>query len=150
MINWQFKHYKELSLDEFHDIVALRLKVFVVEQDCPYQDLDGMDKECYHLISRDAENTIVGTARIIPPGLIYPATGIGRIVLDESVRGGQHGHELMKQCIQFIFAKFGKGDMKLSAQKHLENFYTQHGFTSTGKEYLEDGIPHVEMINKQA
>lgn len=147
MLNWQFKHFDELSLDELHDLIALRIKVFVIEQNCPYQDLDGLDKKCYHLLAKNAKNEIVGTARILPPGLIYPPVGIGRIVLDESVRGGKNGHELMKQCIQFIFAKFGEVNMKLSAQKHLEKFYAQHGFLSTGKEYLEDGIPHVEMLN---
>lgn len=149
MLNWNFKYYSELILDEFHDLVALRIKVFVVEQNCPYQDLDGLDKQCYHLIATTADNEIVGTARIIPPGLLYAPAGIGRIVLDESVRGGNYGHELMKQAIQFIFTTFGQVDMKLSAQKHLEKYYNQHGFLSTGKEYLEDGIPHVEMINKK-
>ena len=148
MLNWTFKHYKDLSLDEFHDCIALRIKVFVIEQDCPYQDLDGLDKECYHVLVTNVQGEIVGTTRIIPPGLLYPSVGIGRIVLDPSVRGGKNGHELMKQSMQFIFTKFGETDMKLSAQKHLEQFYAQHGFSSTGKEYLEDGIPHVEMINK--
>jgi len=147
MLNWEFKYYNELSLDEFHDLIALRIKVFVIEQNCPYQDLDGLDKQCYHMLARDSNQMIVGTARIIPPGVEYPAAGIGRIVIDESIRGGQYGHELMRQAMQFIFTKFGMLEMKLSAQKHLEKFYNQHGFLSTGKEYLEDGIPHVEMIN---
>lgn len=149
MLNWNFKPYSELSLNEFHDAIALRMKVFIIEQNCTYQDLDGLDKECYHLLTTNQKNEVVGTARIIPPGLLYPAAGIGRIVLDESVRGGNHGHELMKQCMQFIFTTFGQVDMKLSAQKHLEKYYNQHGFLSTGKEYLEDEIPHVEMINKK-
>lgn len=147
MLNWNFKHYSELSLNEFHDIIALRIKVFVIEQNCPYQDLDGLDKECYHLLTTNEKNEVVGTARIIPPGLLYPDAGIGRIVLDESARGANNGHLLMKYSMQFIFTKFGQVDMKLSAQKHLEKFYNQHGFISTGKEYLEDGIPHVEMRN---
>lgn len=149
MLNWNFKPFSELSLDEFHDAIALRMKVFIIEQNCTYQDLDGLDKECYHLLTTNQKNEIVGTARIIPPGLIYPAAGIGRIVLDESVRGGNQGHQLMKECMQFIFTTFGQVDIKLSAQKHLEKYYNQHGFLSTGKEYFEDGIPHVEMINKK-
>jgi ElaA protein len=148
MLNWNFKPYSELSLDEFHDAISLRMKVFIIEQNCTYQDLDGLDKACYHLLTTNEKNEIVGTARIIPPGLIYPAAGIGRIALDASVRGGHHGHQLMKECMQFIFTTFGKVDMKLSAQKHLEKYYNHHGFRSTGKEYFEDGIPHVEMINK--
>ena len=147
MLNWNFKHYSELSRDEFHDLVALRIKVFVIEQNCPYQDLDGLDKVCYHLLTTNQKNEVVGTARIIPPGQLYPAAGIGRVVLDESVRGGNHGHELMKRCKQFIFSIFVSYEIELSAQKHLERYYNNHGFISTGHEYEEDGIPHVKMIH---
>lgn len=147
MLNWNFKHYSELSRDEFHDLVALRIKVFVIEQNCPYQDLDGLDKVCYHLLTTNQKNEVVGTARIIPPGLLYTAAGIGRIVLDESVRGENHGHELMRQCKQFIFSIFDNYEIELSAQKHLEQYYNKHGFISTGNEYEEDGIPHVKMIH---
>lgn len=149
MLNWQFKHYSNLSLNEFHDIIALRIKVFVIEQNCPYQDLDGYDKKCYHLICRNGIGDVVGTARIVPPGLKYPEVAIGRIVIDESVRGDLQGHELMKQSIQFILEEFGQVAIKLSGQKHLEGFYQKHGFLSTGKEYLEDGIPHVEMLREE-
>lgn len=147
MLNWNFKHYSELSRNEFHDLVALRIKVFVIEQNCPYQDLDGLDKVCYHLLTTNQKNEVVGTARIIPPGQLYPAVGIGRVVLDESVRGGNHGHELMKRCKQFIFSIFDNYEIELSAQKHLEQYYNKHGFISTGHEYEEDGIPHVKMIH---
>jgi ElaA protein len=147
MLNWNFKHYSELSLDEFHDLVALRIKVFVIEQNCPYLDLDGLDKVCYHLLTTNQKNEVVGTARIIPPGLLYPAAGIGRVVLDESVRGEKHGHELMRQCMKFISTIFTTNEIALSAQKHLEQYYNNHGFISTGYEYEEDGIPHVKMIH---
>jgi ElaA protein len=86
-LNFQCKHFNELSVVEFHDIVAVRLKTFVVEQNCIYQDLDGKDKKCYHLICRDGKGDIVATARILPPGISYGEVSIGRVVLQEELRG---------------------------------------------------------------
>jgi ElaA protein len=148
MLNWQFKHFNDLTLNEFHDIITLRIAVFVVEQNCPYQDLDGKDKKSYHLICRNGLGKVVGTLRILPPGLAYEEVAIGRIALDESERGSHQGHEMVKEAKKFIRAEFGEVAVKLSGQKHLEKFYNKHGFISTGKEYLEDGIPHVEMLFK--
>lgn len=145
MLNWQFKHYNDLSLNEFHDIVALRIKVFVVEQNCPYQELDGKDKKCYHLICRNGMGDLVGTMRILPEGVSFPEVGFGRITLEESERGIKQGHQMMEEALAFCKAEFGKVAILLSGQKHLEKFYNKHHFFSTGKEYLEDGIPHVEM-----
>ena len=144
--DWQIKHYRDLSLNEFHDIIALRIEAFVVEQDCPYQDLDGKDKKCYHAFCRDGKGNIISTARIVPPGLIYEDAAIGRVVIQEDFRGTGLGHDLMKECIDFSNLEFGNAPIRISAQKHLENYYEKHDFLSTGKEYLEDGIPHVEML----
>ncbi len=146
MLNWQFKIFTDLSLNELYDIIQLRSKVFVVEQNCAYQDLDGKDKKCYHLLCRDGKGDLVGTMRILPKGLAYSEVAVGRVVLEESVRGKENGHEMMKEAMKFILAEFGDVDVKLSGQKHLETFYNKHDFKSTGNEYLEDGIPHVEMM----
>lgn len=146
MIHTEFKPFSELTLNEFHDIIQLRIEVFVVEQDCPYQDLDGKDKKCYHMICRNGLGDLVGTLRILPAGVSYKEIAIGRVVLHESARGEQQGHQMIKEAMQFIEAEFGKVPVKLSGQKHLEKFYNTHRFKSTGKEYLEDGIPHVEML----
>jgi ElaA protein len=148
VLDWQFKHFKELSPTEFHDIVALRVKTFVVEQNCPYLELDGKDKKSYHLICRDGLGNVVATARILPPGISYPEVSIGRVVVDESLRGKGEGHVLMEKCMQFCSEEFGNSPVRISAQKHLESYYEKHGFSSTGKEYLEDDIPHVEMLFK--
>lgn len=145
MLNWQYKHFNDLSLIEFHDILALRIKVFVVEQNCPYQELDGSDKKSYHLICRNGEGDVVGTMRILPKGLAFKEIGFGRIVLDPTERGIHQGDELMVESMKFCKAEFGDVPIYLSGQKHLEKFYNKHGFYSTGKEYLEDNIPHVEM-----
>jgi ElaA protein len=145
-LDWQVKYYPELSTNEFHDIIELRLRAFVVEQNCSYLDLDGKDKKCYHLICRDGMGNVVATARILPPGLSYPEVAIGRVVIDESIRGKGIGHTLMEEAMKFTEAEFGKVAIRISAQKHLENYYNKHAFYSTGKEYPEDGIPHVEML----
>lgn len=148
-LDWQVKYYPELTTNEFHDIVALRLKAFVVEQNCSYLDLDGKDKKCYHLICRDGFGKVVATARILPPGLAYPEVSIGRVVIDETIRGKGAGHELMKRAMDFAKEEFGAVPVRISAQKHLEKYYNSHGFVGTGKEYLEDDIPHVEMLSTQ-
>jgi ElaA protein len=146
MLNWQIKHFNDLSLTEFHDIIALRIKVFVVEQDCPYQELDGKDKKSYHLLCRNEYGDLVGTFRILPPGVSYEEASIGRVVLDEAYRGAKNGHSMMREAIAFINKEFNRENVRISGQKYLEKFYEKHGFVSTEKEYLEDGIPHVEMI----
>lgn len=143
---WQIKPYSELNLNEFHDIIALRLKAFVVEQNCTYLDLDGKDKKCYHLICRDGLGKVIGTARILHPGTSYPEVSIGRIVVDVNSRGKGIGHELMRKCLEYTVEEFGSVPVRISAQKQLEKFYNQHHFFSTGKEYLEDNIPHLEML----
>lgn len=145
-LDWQTKFYTELNINEFHDIVALRLKAFVVEQNCSYLDLDGKDKKSYHLICRDGFGKVVATARILPPGLSYPEVSIGRVVIDEALRGKGVGHELMQHAMDFAKQEFGEVPIRISAQKHLEDYYSKHHFVSTGKEYLEDEIPHVEML----
>jgi ElaA protein len=145
-LDWQIKHYSDLSLNEFHDIIALRLEAFVVEQNCAYLDLDGKDKKCYHLICRNGKGDVVATGRVLPPGLSYADAAIGRVVIDEEIRGHGIGHELMDKCIDFCKKEFGNSPIRISAQKHLEKYYEKHNFNSTGNEYLEDGIPHVEML----
>lgn len=141
----EIKAFNELSLEEFHDLIALRIAVFVIEQNCPYQELDGKDKESYHLILKNKENNIIGTARILPAGLSYPEISIGRVVTDAQSRELKLGHKIMTESLDFIQKKWPNKSVKLSAQTHLTHFYGKHGFISTGKEYLEDGIPHTEM-----
>lgn len=146
ILDWQIKHYRDLTLNEFHDIIALRLNAFVVEQNCPYLDLDGKDKKAYHVICRDGKGDIVATARILPPGIAYSNVAVGRVVTSEAIRGHGVGHDLMEKAMDFCLLEFGNEPIRISAQKHLENYYGKHKFLTTGKEYLEDGIPHVEML----
>lgn len=146
MINWDFKHYTDLSLDEFHDLVSLRIEVFVIEQDCPYQELDGKDKIAFHQIGRDANGEIVATTRILGPGVSYDEVSIGRVVVSEKIRGKGLAHEMMEKSKEFVVSEFGNVPIRISAQEHLEKYYSRHGFEFTGKKYLEDGIPHIEML----
>ncbi len=145
-LNWQIKPFSELTTLEFHDIIALRLRTFIIEQTCLYLDLDGKDKKCYHLLCRDGQGKVVATARILHPGISYPEVSVGRVALDPSIRGNGNGHTLMKICMEYIKEEFGDVSVRISAQKHLEGYYGKHHFISTGKEYLEDEIPHTEML----
>ncbi len=139
------KSFEQLTLDEFHDMIALRIAIFVIEQNCPYQDLDGKDKVSFHALLH-VNQQLVATARILPPGISYNDVSIGRVVVDTSFRGKSIGHELMNVCMDFVEKQFGKVPVRISAQSHLVKFYNEHGFVSTGKEYLEDNIPHTEML----
>lgn len=147
VVSWQIKHYSELSVSEFHDLIALRIAVFVVEQNCPYQELDGKDKKAYHLIGRNGQGNIVATLRILPAGLSYQEVSIGRVLTSADVRNAGLGHKLMDEAHRFVFEEFGGNTpIRLSAQTHLKNYYEKHGYQDTGKHYLEDGIPHTEML----
>ena len=142
-INWYIKKFNELSTAEFHDIIQLRLAVFVVEQDCVYQDLDGKDRTALHIMGRNEEDAIVATARILHEN--SKKVIIGRVVVEKKFRKYGLGKELMKQSISDIIRLYGNIQINIAAQKYLLNFYSSLGFVSSGKEYLEDGIPHVEM-----
>jgi ElaA protein len=142
----QVKSFQELSLEEFHDIIALRIQIFIIEQDCPYQEVDGLDKLAYHLFFKNIKEEIIAVTRILPQGVSYQEVAIGRVVVHEDYRGTGLGHQLLAESMNVVKEKFGEVPVRLSAQKHLENYYGNHGFQSTGKEYLEDGIPHVEML----
>lgn len=142
----QVKSFQELSLEEFHDIIALRIQIFIIEQNCPYQEVDGKDKLAHHLFFKNEMNEIIAVTRILPQGIFYDEVAIGRVVVHEDYRGSGLGNQLMSGSMNFVRDKYGEVPVRLSAQKHLENYYGNHGFKSTGKEYLEDGIPHVEML----
>lgn len=139
--------YEKLTLDEFHDIISLRIKVFVVEQECPYQELDGLDKKAQHLICRE-NGTLAATLRILPPGLNDEMFSIGRVVVDMDYRGTGLGHRIMEKAINHIQEDSEEDEVpiKISAQEHLRNYYELHGFKQCGEGYLEDGIPHIPML----
>jgi|SRR5690606_18199880 len=143
-MNWQIKRFNELSPDELYQIMALRLEVFVVEQNCVYQDADGKDHEALHLFASE-NGSITAYCRIFGPGIYFEDSSIGRVIVKESFRGSGLGHELMKRAIQIIKSRFGNG-IRISAQEYLLEFYRSHGFEPVGEGYLEDGIPHIAMV----
>ena len=144
-MNWQIKTFEELTVAEVYAVLQLRAEIFVVEQDCPYQDVDGKDADSYHVLGGDS-HWLEAYARIVKPGISYKEMAIGRVVVKAHLRGTGAGKELMRQCHAFIDQELGAQPIRISAQSHLTHFYEQVGYVSTGKEYLEDGIPHTEMI----
>lgn len=139
-----FKKFNELNPFELYALMALRSEVFVVEQNCIYQDLDGIDQQSIHLLFYN-ELDLIGTLRIVPKGLIYNEIAIGRVCLAQNYRLKGNGKALMQAGIEYVM-KEEKQAIRISAQAHLEKFYADLGFKSTGKAYLEDGIPHLEML----
>lgn len=139
-----FKHFKDLSSHELYAALRLRNEVFVVEQNCVFQDADNKDIFCYHLLLWDAD-ILVAYARLVPPGLSYEAMSIGRVVTSKSVRGSGAGKILMQLAIDYCEKVFGTGPIHIGAQLYAEKFYAGFGFKQTGLVYDEDGIEHVEM-----
>lgn len=129
---------------EWHRVLALRAQVFVVEQNCAYQDPDGKDVVSYHLLMESGEE-LVAYARLVPPGVSYPEAAIGRVVTSQTVRGKGWGKSLMEIAIAQIQKKFEVNEICISAQSYLLKFYGDLGFVAEGEEYLEDDIPHWKM-----
>lgn len=147
MIQYFCKHFNKLTVDELYEIMALRQKVFVIEQNCPYLDADGKDLNAMHLMGRDAEGELVAYTRLLPTGVSYPDyASIGRVVSSEKVRGKGVGKELMQESIRWMHKLFPNERVKIGAQTYLLAFYTSLGFVSTDENYLEDDIPHTTMI----
>lgn len=145
-MNWTLKSFNELSLSEFHDIIQLRLDIFVVEQDCPYLDLDGKDKTAYHFFGSSEEGKIIAYTRLFGPGEYYKEAAIGRVVVHKDHRKYGIGFELMKRSVEQIESLYNTRTIKIGAQRYLRKFYESLGFKSTDEFYMEDGIPHMYMI----
>ena len=147
MVNWTIKRFHELTLEELYRILQLRTEVFIVEQNCVYQDPDGKDQFAWHLMAIEDEKLAAYT-RILPPGVSYESPAIGRVVTSSSKRRSGLGRELMRRSIETCEKLFGKTSITLSAQVYLQSFYESLGFIVVGEEYLEDGIPHIKMLRK--
>ena len=139
------KTFNELSIVELYDILKLRSEVFVVEQDCVYQDIDGTDQKALHILGV-VENKIIAYTRCFKPGDYFKEASIGRVVVKESQRKYKRGNQIMNSSIEAIEKYYNTNTIKISAQCYLSKFYSSLGFKSIGEKYLEDGIPHVAMI----
>ena len=143
-MNFIAKYFSELNTTELYEILQLRSEVFVVEQDCVYQDIDSKDQKALHVIGYK-NNKIVAYTRIFKPGDYFDNASIGRVLVVASERKYGFGHELMKASIRIIKKHFKVTKITVSAQKYLKIFYESHLFIQIGEEYLEDGIPHIRM-----
>lgn len=139
------KKFKKLTTQELYDILQLRSEVFVVEQDCVYQDLDNKDYLAYHVLGI-LDNRIVAYARIFKSGDYFLKPSIGRIVVKKEFRKHKYGYQLVLNSIQFVEKNFKEISILISAQSYLTKFYNSLGFIQIGEEYLEDGIPHIKML----
>lgn len=141
------KKFEELSRSELYEILQLRSEIFVVEQNCVYQDLDGKDQEALHVLGTK-NNQIVAYSRCFAPGLYFEEAAIGRILVKANERKFGFGHQILQASIEAIEENFKQKTIQLSAQQYLTAFYETHGFECIGEGYLEDGIPHVAMVRK--
>lgn len=143
-LEWKIKRFETLSTQELYNLLQLRAEVFIVEQNCVYQDIDGKDQKALHLIGED-NGQIVAYARLFKPHDYFEQASIGRVVVKETSRANKLGHILMREAIQVIKSHFDQRKITISAQLYLKKFYESHGFIQTSEMYLEDDIPHIEM-----
>lgn len=144
-IHWQWRAFGDLSTRELYAIIAVREAVFIVEQNCPYQDADGLDVDATHLIGWD-QDVVAVYLRVLAPGAKYSQAAIGRVLTAKTHRGTGIGQIAMQRAVDFIDVTFPSVGMRISAQAHLERFYNEFGFSKVSDTYLEDGIPHIEML----
>ena len=144
-MNWRWCRFEGLGVHELYDALALRVRVFVLEQG-PYQDLDGLDRHAWHLLGHDSGGDLVAYLRVVDPGRKYEEPSIGRVVVAPEARGRELGRALMREGISRSTLAWPRLGIRISAQARLERFYRSLGFELVGSEYLEDGIPHIEML----
>ena len=144
-IEWRFAAFSALASSELYAVLQLRSEVFVVEQACVFQDIDGADEAAMHLLGT-VNGQLIAYARCFPAGVKFKEASIGRIVTRDSVRGTGTGRKLVGEAVARLTRQWGEQAIRIGAQSQLELFYRQHGFVTTGHLYIEDGIAHVEML----
>lgn len=145
MIQWVCKSFAKLSSFDMYKILHQRNQVFVVEQNCVYQDCDHKDEKCYHLMGWDGD-LLVAYSRLLPAGLAFDNMSIGRVLTAEDYRGKNIGRDLIMKSIEQLYNLFGPQPITIGAQLYLKKFYESFGFTQIGDVYLEDNIKHIEML----
>ena len=146
-ITWQWLPFDALSREQLYEVLRLRSEVFVVEQNCVFQDMDGLDDQAMHLLGVRASE-LIAYVRCFPAGVTFDEASIGRVVTRQSARGGGLGHVLMAEAIRSLQQQWGAQPIRIGAQAHLKSFYERHGFADVGKPYVEDGIAHIEMVRQ--
>lgn len=150
-LKWKTCSFEELNIYQLYEILVLRSEVFVVEQNCIFQDMDNADQKALHVAAYDSNTdnpspVLVAYARIFQAGVKFQEASIGRVLTRMSYRSSKLGHLLIQQCLLQIEQRWGNTPIRIGAQMHLEKFYQQHGFISTGAPFFEDGIEHIEML----
>lgn len=144
---WRIQKFEELTGKQLYTYLQLRVNVFIVEQQCPYPELDGFDEDSFH-VAYIENGKLLAYSRILPAGVKYNRVSIGRVIVDQEARGRGLAKALMKESLQFIQSKWPHQEIQLQAQTHLREFYGSFGFESVSEDYDEDGIPHVDMVKK--
>jgi ElaA protein len=147
---WKCKRFQQLNNHQLYDILKLRVDIFVVEQKCPYPELDDKDRhiETRHLTAYD-DSGLIAYARLLPPGLSYPDASVGRFAVEPSARNQGTGSLLMEKSLEEVDKIWPDSAIRISAQAHLREFYEKFSFIKVSDRYLEDGIPHIEMLKQQ-
>jgi ElaA protein len=146
-MRWIWKPFEALTLQELYAALALRNEVFVVEQNCVFQDADGSDPSAHHLLGYQ-NDALAAYARCFDKGVMFNEASIGRVITQSAFRGTGLGHELMQQAIERVYLQWGTQPIRIGAQARLERFYHSHGFAVASQPYMEDGIPHIEMLKR--
>ncbi|KKB74672.1 MULTISPECIES: GNAT family N-acetyltransferase [Bacillus] len=144
-MDWKLKSFEELSKEELYQIVKLRIDVFIVEQDCPYHELDDMDQKAHHLYLAEG-SAILAYCRLFRSGEVYDEASIGRVIVRSRDRGKGHAKALLDKALSFLENEWKEKAVKIKGQDYLRSFYGSFGFKEVSEVYLEDGIPHVDMV----
>ncbi len=144
-IKWQISRFQDLTNREVHDLLKLRVDVFVVEQSCPYPEIDGHDPGCWQVLGKNENGDLQATARIAPEGSIYPEASVGRVAVVQKLRGLGYGKILMMKALVFIDQELKCTSVKIAAQLYLQKFYSELGFEQISETYPWDGIDHIDM-----
>jgi ElaA protein len=147
-LTWRWLRFDQLSARDLHDVLRLRQDVFVIEQACLYADIDGLDLQCLHGLGCGADGSLAAYARVVPPGLKFTEPAIGRVIVAPAWRGRSLGGVLMREAIAATRQTYPAAAIRISAQAHLQGFYRGLGFETVSDEYDEDGIAHVDMLNR--
>ena len=145
MLDIKIKSFQDLTTNELYAILQLRSEIFVVEQDCVYQDIDYKDQKAYHLLGLK-NNKLIAYTRLFKPGDYFEEASIGRVVVKKEERQYKYGYDIMNASVSYVKNELKLTKIKISAQAYLKTFYSNIGFKQIGEPYLEDGIPHIAMV----
>jgi ElaA protein len=147
-VKWSWTRFEDLGVHGLYDVLALRCRVFILEQDCAYLDPDGADPHCWHLCGHDEHGALVAYLRAVDPGVKYAEASIGRVITAPEIRGTGLGRALMQEGLARCTRQWPGEMLRISAQSRLRRFYESLGFAAASGDYLEDGIPHMQMTRR--